>query len=140
MLRSLRPGPHTAYRLLQVVRGRRHGGPGAGSHQAGRLGDLVVQPGSDLVRSLVSLKPWPGLVLGQVDGGGDLLLSRNVTVRLLTVIRAAVTADLNLVMGSISRTNGSANNRHSDGATEHSMFYVFFSPCSGCLRPWNQGT
>ena len=148
VLGSLRSGPHTPHRLLQLLAGGRQGGagPGAGGHQAGRLGDLVVQPGPDLVRSLVSLKPWPGLVLGQVDGGGDLLFSRNVTVRLLTVIRAAVTADLNLVMGSISRANGSANNRHSDGATEHRMFYVFFFTLqrmftameSGNLKAWKK--
>ena len=127
VLRSLSPGPHTPHRLLQLLGGGRQGGAGAGAggHQASRLGDLVVQPGSDLVRSLVSLKPRPRLVLGQVDGGGDLLLPGNIAVRLLTVVRTPVPADLNLVMGSISRTNGSANNSNSDAA-EHKKFYIFF--------------
>ena len=97
MLGNLRPGPHAPHGLLQAVRD----GVGGGGHQAGGLGDLVtdlgVQPGSQsAVGVLVGLEPGARLVLGQVDGGGDLLLPGHVAVGLLAVVWAAVAADLDL--------------------------------------------
>ena len=149
-MRSLRSGPHTSHSLLQVgaVGGGRHGGRSR-SHQPGGLRDLVtdlrVQPGpQSVVGVLVGLEPRAGLVLRQVDGGGDLLLPRYIAVRLLTVIGAAVTTDLDLIMGGISWTNGSANNTHSDGATEQRMFFfltlqrMFTAMESGNLKAWKK--
>ena len=44
----------------------------------------------------MGLVPRSRPVLGGVDGGGDLLLPRLVTVGLLAVVRATKSADLNL--------------------------------------------
>ena len=108
VLGHLRPGPDAPDGLLQAVRD----GVRGGGHQAGGLGDLVtdlgVQPGSQsVVGVLVRLEPGARLVLGQVDGGGDLLLPGHVAVGLLAVVWAAVAADLDLYnIGILANNTG----------------------------------
>ena len=60
------------------------------------VGKLLIDPFDLLVPLLVGFKSWPWPVLRDVYGGGHLLFPGHVAVRLLTMVRAPVSADLNL--------------------------------------------